>query len=352
MSNILEVSGLIHCYDGAGESTFHNVNLSLQPGELLAVLGASGSGKSTFLRCIAGLEEPSEGTITIDGVTVVESGRERVPAEHRGIGMVFQDYALFPAMTVRENIAFGVRDPGAAAEAVSRWAKLLRLEELLERRPASLSGGQQQRVALARALAPSPKLLLLDEPFANLDGNLREEVGHELRELFRGGNMAVILVTHDRAEAFALADRVAVFSSAPTEISESSLRQIDAPQVLYRSPKDLEVAQLTGQCSLLPASADADGKATHRGLALSLSNPNQGQIELLVRPDDFDFQPCPDGLWSVLRRVYSGGEYYVWLSDGAVEIRLHIQEDQAPFVGDRGQLEPVRALWCWAKSRG
>ena len=213
MSNILEVSGLTHRYDGADESTFHNVDLNLQPGELLAVLGASGSGKSTFLRCIAGLEEPSEGTITIDGVTVVESGRERVPAEHRGIGMVFQDYALFPAMTVRENIAFGLRDPVAAADAVSRWAKLLRLEDLLERRPASLSGGQQQRVALARALAPAPKLLLLDEPFANLDGNLREEVGHELRELFRGGKMAVVLVTHDRAEAFALADRIAVFAS-------------------------------------------------------------------------------------------------------------------------------------------
>ena len=143
-----------HRYDGADESTFHNVDLNLQPGELLAVLGASGSGKSTFLRCIAGLEEPSGGRITIDGVPVVESGRERVPAEHRGIGMVFQDYALFPAMTVRENIAFGLRDPVAAAEAVSRWAKLLRLEDLLERRPASLSGGQQQRVALARALAP------------------------------------------------------------------------------------------------------------------------------------------------------------------------------------------------------
>ena len=349
MSNILEVSGLMHRYDGAGESTFHNVDLNLQPGELLAVLGASGSGKSTFLRCIAGLEEPSEGAITIDGVPVVESGRERVPAEHRGIGMVFQDYALFPAMTVRENIAFGVRDPSAAAEAVSRWAKLLRLEDLLERRPAFLSGGQQQRVALARALAPAPKLLLLDEPFANLDGNLREEVGHELRELFRGGKMAVILVTHDRAEAFALADRVAVFSSAPTELSESSLRQIDAPQVLYRSPKDQEVAQLTGECSLLPASTDADGKPSHNGLAFSLGNPTEGPIQVLVRPDDFHFQPCPDGLWSVLRRVYSGGEYYVWLSDGAAEIRLHIQEDQAPSVGDQGQLEPVRALWCLAK---
>ena len=212
----------------------------------------------------------------MDGVPVVESGRERVPAEHRGIGMVFQDYALFPAMTVRENIAFGLRDPVAAADAVSRWAKLLRLEDLLERRPASLSGGQQQRVALARALAPAPKLLLLDEPFANLDGNLREEVGHELRELFRGGKMAVVLVTHDRAEAFALADRIAVFASRSTEISESSLRQIDAPQVLYRSPKDLEVARLTGHCSLLPASVDSDGKAIYRSLALSVSHPYSG----------------------------------------------------------------------------
>ena len=162
--------------------------------------------------------------------------------------------------------------------------------------------------------------------------------------------MAVILVTHDRAEAFALADRVAVFGSSSSEIGESSLRQIDAPQVLYRSPKDLKVARLTGQCSLLPASADADGKATLSGLALSLSNPTQGQIELLVRPDDFHFQPCPDGPWSVLRRVYSGGEYYVWLSDGAAEIRLYIQEERAPSVGDQGQLEPVRALWCWARS--
>ena len=348
MSNILEVSELSHRYDGVSESTFHNVNLSLQPGELLAVLGASGSGKSTFLRCIAGLEEPSEGTITIDGVPVVESGRERVPAEHRGIGMVFQDYALFPAMTVRENITFGVRDSVLAAEAVSRWAKLLRLEDLLERLPSSLSGGQQQRVALARALAPAPKLLLLDEPFANLDGNLREEVGHELRELFRGGEMAVVLVTHDRAEAFALADRVAVFASSPGGSSGSSLRQIEDPEVLYRSPKDREVAALTGQYSRLPASADANGRAAYGDLALSLSNPIEGEVEVLIRPDDFHFQLSADGPWKVLRRVYSGGQYFVWLSDGRLEIRLHEREDEAPGVGDTGLLTASRPLWCWA----
>lgn len=346
MVNALEVTSLAHRYVGAAHKTFSDVSLSLRTGELLAILGASGSGKSTFLRCLAGLEDPAQGSIKIGNEFVVSNGHLQVPAERRGIGMVFQDYALFPSMTVRENILFGVTDEATHLEVLNRWLKLLELEGLDERYPASLSGGQQQRVALARALAPAPKLLLLDEPFANLDGNLREEVGHELRTLFSGGEIAVVLVTHDRSEAFALADRVAVFGSDSLEPGPASLKQIAAPQALFRQPADLEVAKLTGQVSVLKGTITKEGQVSCGGATFESSLQHAGEVNLVVRPDDLEFEPVECGLWLVTRIVYSGGQYFVWLSHENQSIRLHMSEELVPQMGSRGKLRQRRKLWA------
>ena len=350
MSDILEVRGLTHQYENATILTFQDVSFKLASGQLLAILGASGSGKSTFLRCIAGLEVPSRGSVTLGGVKVVADGETFIPAEARGIGMVFQDYALFPSMTVRENILFGVSDRRKHERVLERWTELLRLDGLLERMPASLSGGQQQRVALARALAPEPKLLLLDEPFANLDGNLREEVGHELRGLFAGGEMTVILVTHDRSEAFALADQIAVFGVASDAHDSSSLKQLEVPQRLYRCPVDLEVTALTGQASVLSGHLESLGQVRVAGTSFAAVGNQVGEVDVMIRPDDAEFVPEDSGTWTVTRRVYSGGQYYLWVSRNDEVVRLHVDEDQAPLVGAFGELRAQRPLWTLPKA--
>ena len=349
MSETLEVRGLTHQYENANHPTFHEVSFTLASGQLLAILGASGSGKSTFLRCIAGLEVPSHGSVSLEGINVVADGETLIPAEARGIGMVFQDYALFPSMTVRENILFGVSDRRKHERVLERWTELLRLDGLLERLPASLSGGQQQRVALARALAPEPKLLLLDEPFANLDGNLREEVGHELRGLFAGGEMTVILVTHDRSEAFALADQIAVFGVASDAHGSSSLKQLEAPQRLYRCPVDLEVAALTGQASVLSGHLESLGQVTVAGTSFAAVGNQVGEVDVMFRPDDVEFVAKDSGTWTVTRRVYSGGQYYLWVSSENEVVRLHVDEEGAPLAGAVGELRAKRALWTLGK---
>lgn len=344
MPTSLAIEHLGHQYLGATRETFIDVNFKVAGGEFVAILGASGSGKSTLLRSIAGLEMPNRGSIRVGDELVIKDGELLVPAERRQIGMVFQDYALFPSMTVAENILFGVPSSSDGAGALARWATLLRLDGLLERFPSQLSGGQQQRVALARALAPEPKLLLLDEPFANLDARLRQEVGHELRGLFAESDMAVVLVTHDRSEAFALADRVAVLSSN-LESKRSSLRQLDTPLAIYRRPIDTEVAELTGELTLMP-DAQANGtQAVWQEQNFELQDRRDGAVTLLVRPDDLRFVASDHGSWGVEQRIYCGGEYHVWLANGERRVRVHLAEGDAPVVGEQGELQQIRPLW-------
>lgn len=344
MPTNLAIEHLGHRYHGATRETFIDVNFNVAEGEFVAILGASGSGKSTLLRSIAGLEMPNCGSIRVGDETVIKDGELVVPVERRQIGMVFQDYALFPSMTVAENILFGVPPSADGVGALRRWATLLRLDGLLDRFPAQLSGGQQQRVALARALAPKPKLLLLDEPFANLDAGLRQEVGHELRGLFAESEMAVVLVTHDRSEAFALADRVAVLSSKLEE-KRSSLRQLDTPVAIYRRPLDIEVAELTGELSLL-TNAEANGTlARWQEHSFELVGSREGSVTLLIRPDDLRFTPSASGPWLVEQRIYCGGEYHVWCVNGAHRVRMHLPESDAPATSQRGNLVSIRPLW-------
>jgi iron(III) transport system ATP-binding protein len=221
------------------------LSLEVDRGEIFGVLGPSGSGKTTALRMIAGLEEPNAGSIRFEGADL-----SRVPADRRGFGLVFQDYALFPHLTVFENIAFGLRARGAQAgeinEKVLQILEMVKLAGFGERRVNELSGGEQQRVAIGRALAFEPHLLLFDEPFSNLDVGLRNETRIELRRLIKELDQTAIYVTHDQEEAFTICDRIAV-------MEQGRVLQIGTPRELYEKPVSVRVASFLGRNNLIPA---------------------------------------------------------------------------------------------------
>lgn len=213
--NIIDINDLTFSFSQANTPVIHKFSFSMSEGEIVGVLGQSGSGKSTLLRLISGLEMPVSGTIQIAGMRVAGSGIFVQP-ENRGVGMVFQDYALFPHMTVKNNILFGLaRLPRKERfSRVQEMLELVQMQDYEKRFPHELSGGQQQRIALARALAPKPKLLLMDEPFSNLDADLRESIRDELRFILKKANMTCIIVTHDREDVEAICDRSIIFGES------------------------------------------------------------------------------------------------------------------------------------------
>ncbi len=210
----LEIKDLTFHYKKENEATLKDVSLSIQKGEILSILGSSGSGKSTLLRLIAGLEIPSSGSITINEKVIASSTHFVLP-EKRGVGMVFQDYALFPHMNVVQNIQYGLRrlNRSQKEQRVEELVELTGLADLKKRYPYELSGGQQQRVALARAIAPNPSLVLLDEPFSNLDTDLRIKIREELAVILRKTMMTTVFVTHDLEDVSILADRIVIMKS-------------------------------------------------------------------------------------------------------------------------------------------
>jgi molybdate transport system ATP-binding protein len=224
------------------------LDLPLAAGPVTVLFGPSGAGKSTVLRCLAGLERPDAGFIRFGGESWFEAGGRSVPPQRRGVGLLFQDYALFPHLSAEANVGYGLAGLAAAERAarVREVAALLRVEALLARRPGQLSGGQRQRVALARALAPRPRLLLLDEPLSALDAPTREELRGELRALLRQAGVPSLVVTHDRVEALALGDRVAI-------LAEGGIRQVGAVEEVFGAPADLVVARVVGTETVAPA---------------------------------------------------------------------------------------------------
>ena len=238
----VEFDGVHKTYDGT-TPIVRDLHLTVHEGEFLTLLGPSGSGKTTCLMMLAGFEAPSAGTIRIGGHPV-----DTVPPRKRNIGMVFQNYALFPHMTVGANLAFPLQvrglDKAAVTERVNRALRLVRLEGFEDRRPTQLSGGQQQRVAIARALVFEPRLVLMDEPLGALDRRLREEMQFEIRRIQRTLGVTVVYVTHDQQEAMAMSDRVAVFNAGRIE-------QVDSPEVLYEEPRRPFVASFIGDNNLL-----------------------------------------------------------------------------------------------------
>lgn len=205
----VKVKDLSFKYDNSKDLVIKDFSLEISEGEIVSILGASGCGKSTVLRLIAGLEEPTSGEIKIKDKVVVND-KTFLPPEERGVGMVFQDYALFPHLTVYENIKFGLHkmSKDEQKKRVAEVLKLVNLEEYEKRYPYELSGGQQQRVALARAIAPKPSILLMDEPFSNLDSHLRGKIRAELKEIIKSSNTTCIFVTHDIEDVNAISDRV------------------------------------------------------------------------------------------------------------------------------------------------
>ncbi|ACS81600.1 ABC transporter ATP-binding protein [Maridesulfovibrio salexigens] len=281
MTALLEVKNIDKFYD-----QFHavkNVTFSLEKGEIGCLLGPSGCGKTTLLRTIAGFEDLATGSISIAGQMV--AGEQTIPPERRNIGMVFQDYALFPHLTVSENIAFGIEQlsSGEKSKRIADLLKTVELEGAGNKYPHELSGGQQQRVALARALAPEPKLLLMDEPFSNLDVALRENLSTEIREILKARSITALMVTHNQNEAFAMADKVGVLSCGCME-------QWDTPHSIYHHPSNPTVAGFVGEGVFINASITEKG---HIQCALGtlkadtdLNFDNGAQAKLLIRPED------------------------------------------------------------------
>jgi iron(III) transport system ATP-binding protein len=336
----------VHClskrfHDGT-LPVVNGLSFEVVQGERFALLGPSGCGKTTALRLVAGFERADHGTVRLDD-RLVEGEGAHVPPEKRGVGVVFQDWALFPHLTVERNVAFGLRG-WKRAEARHRVAEVLKLVGLNgfeHRLPHALSGGQQQRVALARALAPRPRLLLLDEPFSNLDALFRLELRERVREALDAEGATALLVTHDQEEALSFADRVAVMQGGRIE-------QVGAPEEVYDVPRTLFVAQFLGQTNLLLT--DAHGTAAMSPLGpLRLHRPAEGTVLVSIRPEHLALEaaPSPDALAGrVVQRAYKGHDitYRVQITgDGRAPIDCLVlaTNHEAFAVGDAVYVRPL-----------
>ena len=313
-------------YPGNSEPSVDAVSLSIAAGELVALVGASGSGKTTTLRIAAGYEVPDSGRVMLTDESGATRDITHEPPQRRGFGMVFQHYALFPHMTVEHNVAFGLEARGVGkAERLTRAREALAgvgLDDKAARPVQALSGGEQQRVALARALVISPRVLLLDEPLSNLDPTLRQTMRDELRSTLRRSGVTALFVTHDQEDAFAVADRIAM-------LAQGRLLQVGTPEELYHSPSTREVAEFVGRAALLPAERTGDDvRVTVGSVALAAparASNEQGDIGHLIavlRPESLqlvdDAQPAWKGI--VAGRRFAGGHtvYQVRLESGAV----------------------------------
>jgi iron(III) transport system ATP-binding protein len=305
------------------------VSLDVSTGETLALLGPSGCGKTTLLRIITGLENADRGVVTLGDEVVVGPGRF-VPPERRRIGLVFQDWALFPHMTVGANVGYGLDRAQIRAGRVDESLELVGLGGLADRMPSTLSGGQQQRVALARALAPRPRAILLDEPFSNLDTSLRVQVRTEVHRLLAGLGITTIFVTHDQDEAFVLGDRVAVMNGGVIE-------QVGTPSELYRTPASRWVADFVGEANFVPGEGHGDHADTPFG-TVELARPQRGPLDVLVRPEDLRLVSGNDLQVELVE--YYGHDHVVLLIDDQGR-RLRARGMGAPHV-ERGQSVSVR----------
>lgn len=306
---MLRIDALTHSYRNSSEATLRGISMQLHRGKIACLLGASGCGKTTLLRCIAGFEGVTGGEITLNG-EVIASAQHWVPPEKRRIGVVFQDYALFPHLSVRDNVAFGIRSMKADARRykVDSLLRSVDLFDFADRYPAELSGGQRQRVALARALAPEPELLLLDEPFSNLDPRLRERMKHELQQLLRNFGVTAVLVTHNQDEAFDIADEIGVMAGG-------RILQWGTAYELYHKPRSKKVAEFLGMSTFLPAQVSDDG-CLHSELGElvckeDLKTMAGKKVLVLLRPDDIVHDDQAEPL-ATLERIAFRGMYQIY----------------------------------------
>jgi iron(III) transport system ATP-binding protein len=313
-----------------------DLTFSLEAGRILALLGPSGCGKTTTLRLIAGFEVPDTGEIAIAGRVVARAGEAGIPPEARSVGVVFQDYALFPHLTVAANVAFGLAGlsrPGRRAR-VSSMLGLVGLGDMGERYPHELSGGQQQRVATARALAPAPTLLLLDEPFSNLDADLRAQMRDEVQKVLRMTGTTAVFVTHDQEEAFTIADEVGV-------LNHGRLEQLGSPHTVYHHPATPFVAEFVGAADFLPGLVTAEGIVTEIGVFANVEGRYTGaKLRVMIRPDDVSFVPDPAGEAILVQRYFRGSEtlYCLGLPSGH---RVHSSQPSSAAFAAGLRVRPV-----------
>ncbi len=336
--SLLTLDNVSHAY--GKHAVVRELSLTLADGEIGCLLGASGCGKTTVLRLIAGFEAPTQGSIRLRDATVGAPGCH-VPPEKRNIGMVFQDYALFPHLTIAANIGFGLREKSAlAGRRIDELLSLVGLSGLGEKYPHELSGGQQQRVALARALAPAPHLLLLDEPFSNLDVELRERLSLEVRDILKQTGTAAILVTHDQHEAFAVADQVGIMHAGRIE-------QWDTPYNLYHRPATRHVADFVGQGVFLPGQViDRQTVAIELG-ALNSNLPLEctssclacGKgcaLDILLRPDDIVHDDASPTQAEVVAKTFRGAEFlYTLRLDSGIQVLSLVPSHHNHAIGEK-----------------
>lgn len=313
-SSVLELRQVSCAYE-TGRPAVQEISFAAREGEILCLLGPSGCGKTTILRAIAGFEPVRSGQLFLSG-QLVSSPDLMTPTENRHVGMVFQEYALFPHLRVQDNIAFGLHHL-PRSERASRVQEMLRLTGLegFERRyPHELSGGQQQRVALARALVQNPVVLLLDEPFSNLDPDMAGRMRQELHDLLRRTKTTTVLVTHDHDEAFAMADRIAV-------LNQGRLEQFDTPEMMYHMPATPFVADFVGQADFIPGTVSHGMVHTELGeFPDTIDSKDGAAVVVMIRPDDIHLVPTEGARSRVLSRQFHGSEnlYTVSLPSGQI----------------------------------
>ncbi|MEM1095852.1 MAG: ABC transporter ATP-binding protein [Bacteroidota bacterium] len=317
-----------------------NLSFDVRKGEIFALLGPSGCGKTTTLRALAGFERTAKGTITLEGEHI--AGPERhVPTERRGIGVVFQDYALFPHLTVKQNVAFGLRKQPAQVreQTVEQTLRMVGLAEYANIKPSRLSGGQQQRVAIARTIAPHPRLMLLDEPFSNLDALLRQQTRRELRAMLKQEGITTILVTHDQEEALSFADRVAV-------MRDGAIEQVGRPEAIYAEPRTRFVAQFLGRTNLLDAEAHG-ATATTPICAVELNRTAHGSVLLSVRPEHLTLRPpgaeagATGCAGEVMEREFKGHDITYHVRTAGGDVLVHMPSTPVFKTGDRVRVAPL-----------
>jgi len=346
----LDVSQLSVHYAGRSQRAVDQVSFSLQAGEIGVLIGPSGCGKTTLLRAVAGLERANGGSIRLAG-DIVSSPQEHLPAEARRIGMVFQDYALFPHLDVAGNVGFGLTHlaPAERRARVQESLALVGLAQSGHLHPHQLSGGQQQRVALARALAPKPRLLLLDEPFSNLDVDLRERLAHEVRGILKAAGATALFVTHDQLEAFAIGDRIGV-------MHEGRLQQWDEAYALYHRPATRFVAEFIGHGVF--AHAQISLRASQVVVSTALGDLKDmeecplpgayadGLCDVLLRADDIVHDDDSPVKAQILRKAFRGSEFlYTLRLQSGETVMAHVpsHHDHAlqEWIGIRAEVEHV-----------
>ena len=346
----LQIDNLTMHYRGSSTPAVDGVSFSLHAGEIGVLIGPSGCGKTTLLRAVAGLERACSGSITL-GPQIISSADIHIPAEERHLGMVFQDYALFPHLDVAQNVAFGIAHmvPAQRTRRVAEVLQLVGMPAAGKRFPHELSGGQQQRVALARALAPSPRLLLLDEPFSNLDVDLRERLAHEVRGILKVAGATALFVTHDQLEAFAIGDKIGVMHNG-------KLHQWDEAYALYHRPATRFVADFIGHGVFAPAQIEQRAGSVVVSTALGDLTDLQecpvpsayagGLCDVLLRADDIVHDDSAPVKAQIVRKAFRGSEflYTLRLSTGEVvlaHVPSHHDHALGEWIGIRALVDHV-----------